>query len=164
MIRRAKAKDIEKLMDIAHQNFILVNSKDYEKNIIKNMVDYYTKENFLKWISERVFLVYEKDEILGFVSLDGVDVCGLYVDVKNHGKGVGYKLMQAIEIAAVLEKNTVLRLDSSITAHDFYKKYGFIDIEPVSDDYFGPAFLMEKAVDPSIIVKESKKNNSSESY
>jgi putative acetyltransferase len=52
---------------------------------------------------------------------------GLYLTPELIGRGVGYKLATLMLSAAREQKATGITLESSLTAHEFYKRLGFAD-------------------------------------
>ena len=56
---------------------------------------------------------------------------GLYITPDVIGQGLGQKLMNLMLDAARADKVRTITLDSSLTAHDFYKKNGFKDSGPI---------------------------------
>jgi ribosomal protein S18 acetylase RimI-like enzyme len=64
------------------------------------------------------------------------------------GRGVGAKLLDAIENAARENSETILELQSSVTAFEFYRKRGFA---VVREDLLGEekVFVMTKRLAPT---------------
>jgi putative acetyltransferase len=58
-------------------------------------------------------------------------IYALYITPDVIGQGLGQKLMNLMLDAARTEKVRAITLDSSLTAHDFYKKNGFKDSGPI---------------------------------
>jgi putative acetyltransferase len=65
---------------------------------------------------------------VGFASLEGADhLKMLYVHPNASGQGVAAALCDALERLALARGATLLTVDASDTAHDFFRKRGYLD-------------------------------------
>ena len=68
-------------------------------------------------------------------------IYGLYLTPEVLGKGFGYRLMDLmIQKARELKANTIT-LSSTITAHEFYKRLGFVDSGPMQRTEIGGSLV-----------------------
>ena len=71
--------------------------------------------------------VFERDGVVvGFLSLLGNEVGGLFVDAKSHGQGIGRALMDhARSMRDVLELDV---FKENRVGRKFYERYGFVQV------------------------------------
>jgi len=127
MIRKYKATDLTNIIDIWYKTSAIANPflvNDIVEKVKKDMRDIYIS-NAETWVYE------ESDELVGFISMLGNEVAGLFVNPNYQAKGVGTqlvdfvaKLHNELEVE-VFEKNKIGR--------PFYDKYGFIFIKKYFD-------------------------------
>lgn len=119
MIRKREEKDNDAIMsvwceasDLAHP-FL---SADFTEKAKKDMRNIYIP-NSETWVFE------DNNVVVGFISMLGNEIGGLFVSPDNHFKGIGTQLVNFVKEfhneleVEVFEKNTIGRA--------FYKKYGF---------------------------------------
>jgi len=119
MIRKHTEQDLEQIINVWYQSSTLAHpflDSSFVKKVKSDMTNIYIP-NSETW-------VYEIDNtIVGFISMLGNEIGGLFVLPKNHSKGVGTKLVDFIKKehlyleVEVFEKNRIGR--------KFYDKYGF---------------------------------------
>lgn len=123
MIRAYQEKDLSELLDawysasqVAHR-FL---DEDFFEQERSNIAALYLP-NAETW-------VYELDGVVvGFISLVGNEVGGIFVDSKFHSQGIGQALMDhARSIRDVLELDV---FKDNPLGRKFYKKYGFIQVD-----------------------------------
>lgn len=123
MIRKHTAADLDRLMhiwkeasDLAHK-FL---GADFVEKVQKDMRDIYLP-NSQTWVYE------EDEEVIGFISMAGNEIGGLFVLPDEHARGVGTALVNYVGLlfeqleVEVFEKNSIGR--------KFYDKYGFSPIK-----------------------------------
>lgn len=112
-----------------------------------------TPENVKKWI---------KSDNIGFVCSHKSIITGfILIDIKGHillnyvlpvyiGKGCGHALLKKIEDYAQSNGIQQLHVDSTITAHEFYLKNGFIEqYPPRPKNDAQTSYPMKKALKPT---------------
>ncbi len=137
IIRRALQEDAKAIHE-AHMNSIReVCSKDHTASEISGWGNRpFNEEQRIKRIEKNFIWVALLDnqiegyaEIGFFNSEDDINayIYGLYLTKKIIGNGVGENLLNLM-IAEARNKNVkVIKLESTITAHNFYKKFGFVN-------------------------------------
>jgi putative acetyltransferase len=100
----------------------------------------YTTQEIEAWLSEREpagfrqamtdggesMLVAERDgAVVGFASIKGTVLFGLYVDPAS-GRGAGRLLLEAVEDEVRRRGAAVLTLQATLNAVPFYRKHGFM--------------------------------------
>lgn len=86
---------------------------------------------------------------VGLLGSDGT-VRAVYVHPDHTGRGVGSLLLGTLEDIARAEGLPFLRLESTATAHGFYRRHGFHDVPPPVIQFGVTAYPMEKAI-PSAV-------------
>ncbi len=119
MIRKYKEEEIPKLLEIWESAALLAHpflDTDFHEMVKKAMRDMYLP-NSDTWVYE------ESGSIIGFISMAKNEIGGLFVEPKNHSKGIGTSLVNhmnqfhdSLEVE-VFEENKI--------GKPFYKKYGF---------------------------------------
>ncbi|WP_105616120.1 GNAT family N-acetyltransferase [Vallitalea okinawensis] len=144
-IRPYEKSDAIKVSHIIRDNLIKVNSKDYPETVINYMTKLYTPEYVTLLSEDRdMYVAYEENVVVGTVSLEGDTLYALFVDVKYHGRGVGRKLLEFIENIASSNGIKTVQLPASLTAYQFYQKYGYIPVQEIESEEFGKACIMKK--------------------
>lgn len=121
MIRKYKPSDLNVTMEIWAAATELAHDflpKDFAKKVEADMRNIYMPHpDALTW-------VYEVDNVVvGFISMIGNEIGGLFVHPKNHSQGIGSTLVNHVRSqhdqleVEVFEKNYIGRA--------FYDKYGF---------------------------------------
>ena len=75
-------------------------------------------------------LVYQKDDvILGLGSLDRNEIKRMYTLPSAQGQGIGRTILQNLEMEAKRQDVLKINIQSSPSAEDFYRLYGYDHIE-----------------------------------
>lgn len=119
MIRKHTPEDLEAILDVWYKSSTIAHpflDKQYVEKVKKDMRNLYVP-NSETW-------VYIKDNTLvGFISMMGNEIAGLFVLPNQHSKGIGTQLVNMVSElnneleVEVFEKNEIGRA--------FYNKYGF---------------------------------------
>ena len=143
LIRQYRAHDAERVTEIIQRCLLEVNSRDYPPQIIDRLRAHYSAERVAELSGNRHVYVAETDRILGTVSRDGNKVYTMFVDPRCIGNGVGRQLMQYIEDLAAEEGHDYMETEASITAHDFYLRLGYTDLDE-NEGELGLTYSMRK--------------------
>ena len=123
MIRKREDKDNDEIMNVWYQASSLAHpflDADFIEKTKKDLRDIYIP-NTETWVYE------DNDSVIGFISMSGNEIGGLFVLPNRHCKGIGTQLVNFVkELHAeleveVFEKNSIGRA--------FYEKYGFVQIK-----------------------------------
>jgi len=123
MIRKREEKDNDQIMNVWYQASNLAHpflSADFAEKAKKDLRDVYIP-NSETWVYE------DNNAVIGFISMLGNEIGGLFVLPNNHLKGIGTQLVNFVNElhgeleVEVFEKNAIGRA--------FYKKYGFVQIK-----------------------------------
>jgi GNAT superfamily N-acetyltransferase len=124
-IRRAAARDADAVREIVVRALRETNARDYPASVIDRLASTLPDKVASKLEEGRAFVAVLDGRVVGTGSLDGQTVSSVFVHPRYQRRGVGTKLMEAIEHAASVESVTPLALQSSITALAFYAKRSF---------------------------------------
>lgn len=109
---------------------------DVDLDIVKKQIEKLTNDN-----KHNVIIGFENEQtrkIIGFVHAElyeslymdtGLNILGLAVDSNFQGRGIGKRLMNAIEYYALKNNISYIRLNSNVRrteAHKFYESIGYI--------------------------------------
>ncbi|HEX8176476.1 MAG TPA: GNAT family N-acetyltransferase [Pyrinomonadaceae bacterium] len=131
-IRKAKQEDKESIYHVHAKAIRETCASHYSQEVIRIWVGRLQPEKYGVAISSNEFFVAEKDgSVVGFGELDpiGGEIAGLYVSPDASGRGVGWKLLCALEEKARALGLESLHLDSSLNAVSFYERAGFKSLE-----------------------------------
>jgi ribosomal protein S18 acetylase RimI-like enzyme len=144
-IRKFQDRDAGEVSVLIKRCLRKVNSKDYSKKVIDFMCKYFTLDKILENSKKlRTLVVIDDNEVLGTASLRDNKILMVFVDPRVQGKGVGKKLVKKLESLINKKIFQSVKLFSSITAINFYKKLGYKEIRPNYDKNFGKTILMSK--------------------
>ncbi|HCI03743.1 MAG: GNAT family N-acetyltransferase [Candidatus Pacebacteria bacterium] len=126
-IRLVRDGDYAAIARLRKQTIRNVNSKDYSEKIIQNWLSMRSAQDFRKSADEcKRWVAIENEKIIGFCEHNfECEVSRIYVHKNYLRKGVGSRLLEVAE--ASLEKLGCkeIRIESTITAKDFYKIRGY---------------------------------------
>lgn len=135
-IRRAKPDDAEAACNAVRTSIEECCAKDHEGE--KARLDAWLKnkspENFRFWIqSENLYciVVEERSRIVGFGMSATGELLLCYVSPEVRFRGAGKAMFQAIELWAATTGVPELKLESTRTALEFYRRNGFQECGPV---------------------------------
>jgi GNAT superfamily N-acetyltransferase len=124
-VRRAAAGDSGAVYEVVLRAVRETNARDYPASVIDRLAASLPEKVASKLEEQRAYVAIVDGRIVGTGSLDGQTVSSVFVHPDYQGRGVGAKLMDAIETAANAQSGSALTLQSSITAQAFYAKRGF---------------------------------------
>ena len=97
-------------------------SKDYTEGEVRAWISSSFSEAFsARWADSYTLLAVDGDALLGFGNADGSYIDCLYVDYSHQGKGIGGKLLAALEAHA----EPPYSVYASITALPFFASKGY---------------------------------------
>ena len=130
----------EEVSSLVTDNLWQANIRDYPKNQLVKVADSYSPQSLInEKASVDRFTLWVKDLLIGTIGLHKTPfdnripshyVFGVFVRISHHSQGIGQSLTKYIENYAFNLRIRKLVTSSSITARDFYLKYGY---EPDND-------------------------------
>lgn len=132
-IRRFNEADVTDVRNLIVRNFLEVNSKDYGMNAMQKLADVYDENKVLQIASYAHMYVFEADEkIVGTGSIASYwgsetesILLTIFVLPEYHGMGIGSKIIETLEQDELFIGAKRIEIPSSITATDFYRKFGY---------------------------------------
>jgi ribosomal protein S18 acetylase RimI-like enzyme len=135
-IRRAGAADVEAIAAAHLDSIASIGSQFYPAHVVREWGAAIDPRMYLKAMaSGEVFFVAVvsrsgRDEALGFSSHhvhEGEHGLGVYVRGMAARRGIGSALLRAAEASASAAGASLLELDASLAAVEFYRAHGFIE-------------------------------------
>lgn len=131
-IRTAQQQDASEISHVIIAALRTTNAQDYSPEVIARVEKSFSPAAVSTFIDQRqVVVAIENDGIVGTASLDGQVVRSVFVLPDSQRKGIGRKLMEAIEQAASDGGVEVLSVPSSVTAEAFYIQLGFVSMRDI---------------------------------
>lgn len=149
MIRAYTSRDTDDLLDVWYRASLVAHPFLSESFLEEE------RSEIDKWLPIAETSVYEVDgRVVGFISLVGNEVGGIFVDPARQGQGIGRALMDHAR-----RSRTILELDvfeANGTARRFYDSYGFQFVDRHYNDSAGqPELRLRLDYDPTRSKPES---------
>ncbi|SER01714.1 N-acetyltransferase [Piscibacillus halophilus] len=137
-IRLNKENEIDSLVNIWYEGSLLAHDfidKNFWKSHCTKM-----KEEYLP--NSETYVVTDKGEIVGFISMVESYLAALFIDHNHQSKGYGKELLNFIkEQRDAIQLKVYKKNDKAI---NFYLKNGFVEVEELQDEKTGEReILME---------------------
>lgn len=126
------AKEVSKLVARTLRE---TNRKDYSEEYIENDVETLDENFFIErsqWTNSYVFLDSNTDKIIGVGSIGSYwgsetesSLFTIFVSPEYQGQGVGRKIMETLESDEYFLRSKRVEIPASITACNFYRKFGY---------------------------------------
>ncbi len=144
-IRRFRDEDAYKVYYLIRKCILEINSKDYSKKVIKNLLKLYSPSNLITQSKTKTIFVASSldNKIYGTINIKDDQINGLYVNPLFSKKGVGTKLMKKAE-AFIKRKYSSIILYASLSSVDFYIKLGYKKIDDYHCEDYGDYVKMVK--------------------
>ncbi len=143
--RQIRDSDAEEVADIIKQCLQENNAEHYPDFIIDHLNETYTPEYIMENAKKQIVLVAEElDEIIATATFARDHFGSIFVRPDHQKRGIGKKLMEALEKLAKKNGIKEVRLHASINAVEFYEKLGYERLGLRKDDVFGTSWEMTK--------------------
>ena len=132
-VRKFQKADAEEVQELIVRNFLEVNSKDYGIKAMQELAVNYGIDNILQIASYAHMYVFELDDrIVGVGSISSFwgsetesILLTIFVLPELHGNGIGRIIMQTLGQDELYLRADRIEIPSSITATEFYRKFGY---------------------------------------
>lgn len=133
IIRRFKESDAENVSHLVQRNMLEINSKDYGLEATTKLAGQYNAEKILQIASYAHMYVFEwKEQIVGVGAISSFwgseaesILLTIFVLPELHGKGIGRIIIDTLEKDELFTRAHRIEIPASITATDFYRKFGY---------------------------------------
>ena len=131
--RRFKKEDVKEVRNLIVRNFLEINSRDYGLSAMETLAKVYDEEKVLNVASYAHMYVFEFEEkIVGTGSIssfwgsetESILLC-IFVLPEFRGKGIGSKIINTLEQDEFYVRANRIEIPASITATEFYRKFGY---------------------------------------
>ena len=130
VIAPARNDEWESAMEVAWRTFLRFEAPDYTKEGVDHFLTFISGEQLYKMFlcgEFKVMVARDGERVVGVASLRaGCHVSLLFVDEKYHKRGIGRKLIAALQQHFLAEGCVQLTVNAAPYAIGFYEKLGFI--------------------------------------
>ncbi len=133
IIKRFKDEDSVELAKVIEKTLRTTNAKDYSSEYIENDIRFLTADKLIersRWTN--LYVVFEDEKIVGCGAIgpywgreDESSLFTVFVLPEYQGQGIGRKIMETLENDEIFLRAKRIEIPSSITAVEFYKKFGY---------------------------------------
>ncbi|MBW2981998.1 GNAT family N-acetyltransferase [Candidatus Woesearchaeota archaeon] len=146
-IRKFRKQDAKKVSNMIRKTLMEVNIRDSPRFAVEELYGEYSPKELVKLSKEReIYLVIEKDKIIGTGGLENNYICTVFVHPDYRGKGIGKIIMDYLENKIKSKKYSFAELNSGPTALTFYKKLGYKKIKETFVKGKKTSILMRKRI------------------
>lgn len=131
--RRFKESDAENVSHLVQRNMLEVNSKDYGLEAMQKLAEEYNAGKILQTAGYAHMYVFEwKEQLVGVGAISSFwgsetesILLTIFVLPELHGKGIGKNIIDTLEKDELFTRARRIEIPASITATDFYRKFGY---------------------------------------
>ena len=127
IIRDFATSDAEAVSALVGTTLRRSNGCDYPLAILGPLIAYFTPEKLIQLAAERRCLVAETaGRVVATAALDGSHLATFFVDVDHQGRGIGTRLLVALEDVAQRIVLPAVYVNASTTGVSFYESRGYV--------------------------------------
>ena len=132
-VRRFEEEDANEVSNLIVRNFLEVNRKDHGIEAIEKLAEEYNADTILNIASYAHMYVFEwKNKIIGTGAISSFwgsetesILLTIFVLPEFHGNGVGRIIINTLEQDELFTRANRIEIPASITATEFYRKFGY---------------------------------------
>ncbi|MEO1417677.1 MAG: GNAT family N-acetyltransferase [Bacteroidota bacterium] len=120
------------ISELIHQGVDMLEDKTYTPAQLVAWKKINTPEAIQESLQQRkIFCVFEGNELIGTVGLEGNEIVGLYIKPSRKKQGIGAMLLGHLEQYAAAHQMTELKLTAIPSAKVYYQHKGFEVVQEV---------------------------------
>ena len=128
-ITQASADDLAAVKAITQTTIRAVYPRYYPAGAVEFFLNHHSDERIRADLAAgKVFLLFDSGKAVGTVTVDGDEICRLFVLPEHQGRGYGRALLDLAE-RTILARHDEVRIDASLPAKGIYKKRGYRETE-----------------------------------
>lgn len=132
-IRRFETKDVSEVFNLIEKNISEVDTRELSEKEVHRLASYYNENKILHTSKKsHMYVAILKNKIVGCGSIasylgkdDESILFDIFVLPESQGKGIGKKIIEALENDEYFLKSRRVEVKSSPISCDFYKKMGY---------------------------------------
>lgn len=132
-VRRFQNEDAQEVSELIVRTLRMTNIKDYSAEYIENDVKMFTPNTVIQRASwMHFYVVLHGKKIVGCGAIgpywgkeDESSLFNIFVLPEYQGKGIGRKIMETLELDEFFLRAKRIEIPASVTACEFYKKFGY---------------------------------------
>lgn len=141
IIRRFRNEDSTELAEVIAKTLRTTNSKDYPSEYIEKDINFLTDDKLVERSKQiNMYVVCESGKIVGCGGIgsywgrkDESSLFTIFVLPEYQGRGIGRKILETLEHDEYFLRAKRIEIPSSITAVEFYRKFGYEYKDGVSE-------------------------------
>jgi len=149
-IRRARDEDYGELADLRRSTIRSVNANDYPDYVIDSWSATVEAEDIRRSASQcKRWVALDNKTVIGFCEHTfACETSRIYVHKDHLRKGVGSRLLKAAEESSKDQRCSQIRVESTVTAKEFYETHVYEVIERTAHtgDEDAPVYVMSKMI------------------
>jgi putative acetyltransferase len=147
-IRRARDEDYAAMARLRRQTIRHVNTRDYSQEVIHSWSAKGGAQTLRASAAEcRRWVALDRDRIVGFAEHRlTCELSRIYVHKDHLRKGIGSRLLAVAEVSLARQGCKEVRVESTATAKDFYRKNGYNLMAKDAHENGGLVYRMLKAL------------------
>jgi len=146
-VREFTAADADGVAALIRTTLLTSNAPDYPREVLDSLADWYSAEGLVSRLGlAHRFVAEASGRLVGTAAVREGHVEGFFVSPTAQGRGVGVRLLAALEDAARRDGAAELLLESSLTAISFYTRHGFVATGELADHGDGLSLPMRKGL------------------
>ena len=132
-IRRFKTDDADEVSNLIIRNFMEVNIKDYGLDAVTELSKSFDSHHIIERSKyAHMYVIEYNKELVTTGSISSYwrsetesILLSIFVLPEYHGQGLGSLIIKTLENDELYKRATRIEIPASITAVDFYRKYGY---------------------------------------
>ena len=148
-LRRFEPGDAPTVANLIAETMRVSNAGDYPRERLEPLIAYFSPEKLCQLATERYVLVALADQrLVATGALDDDQLATFFVHPHYQRRGVGTRLLRALEHAAREAGTRRLRVEASLTGAPFYERHGYRRVGEPFEGTAGPQIPLMKALGP----------------